>query len=253
MRILILSILLSLTLSAQQIYVCKSVSDDGTPVEARNTWNVKPWGGTFHILLDNEGETIQDDIVYLFIDLYSDSDYEPFDSKVITITGQRDWVAYEYKFIELGEYEIYYMNSKQERIATEKVDIRLEETYQGSRKDFSTRYYDDADFVFCKRVIAGKPYFVKDRVSLSGDGGEVTVYLRNDEPLNTEKFLVDVWKKERSFYEYDQYVESKKYRLEPEWPDAFFTYKFEETGQYKVSVYTENEILIKSGYITVDE
>lgn len=69
--------------------------------------------------------------------------------------------------------------------------------------------------------------------------------------LNSTKLLVDIWKKENSKFDYDKFVESKKFEMDPTWPDVFFRYKFKEPGEYKIAIYNSNEVLIKSGYIRV--
>lgn len=43
----------------------------------------------------------------------------------------------------------------------------------------------------------------------------------------------------------------KKFKMKSEWADVFFRYKFKTPGEYKISIYNGDEVLIKSGYIKV--
>jgi len=92
---------------------------------------------------------------------------------------------------------------------------------------------------------------ITKRASLSENNGEIYIKITNFSPLKTEVILVDIWKKEHRSFEYDEYVESKKYRIDPEWKDTFFKYRFPEPGEYKIVIYNQAEVLIKTGYINV--
>ncbi len=238
---------------SQQLYFCESYTEDGKPIEANYTWPIKPWGKQLYVLFDNEGTEIEDRIIYLFIDKETEGEFEPFDSKALQVRDGSDWLVYNYKFIELGEYRFFVVNSEKDTVATESIIIKLEDELEGSRSTFTTIYYDNSDIVFCERMIAGKPVNEFREKSIKKNNGLVFIYLNNRNQLNTEKLFVDFWRRKESNFEYDEYIESKKYRMDPGWNDVYFRYNFKEPGEYKVSIYNDNEILIKNGYIRITE
>jgi hypothetical protein len=238
---------------SQQLYFCKSYTEDGKPIEANFTWQIKPWGKQLYVLFDNEGSEIDERLLYLFIDKKNDGRFEPFDSKALQVDDDAEWIVYNYKFIELGEYEFFVVNSKKDTVASEKIIIKLEEELEGTRSTFTTLYYDNTDIVFCERMIAGKPVNEFRQTSLKKNDGLVFIYIINRNQLNTERLYVDFWRKKDSRFEYDEYIGSKKYKMQSGWEDVYFRYYFKEPGEYKVSIYNDNEILIKNGYITITE
>lgn len=239
-------------LSAQQIYFTESYTEKGDPIGAKNIWSVKPWGTSIFILLDNEGKPFQGNLVYLFIDKKSDDAFQPYDSKAVNVDHKKNWAAVNQKFTQPGEYEIYFINLSQEIITTEKLTLNYPEDIGKLNRDVNSLYYDNCKLVFCERVLVGdKPFNLKNSISISNYGSNIIVHLNNQKPLKTSKLLVDVWKKKNRSYEYDEFVESKKYQLNPDWNDAYFRYTFAEPGEYKFSIYNEKETLIRAGYFAV--
>lgn len=251
--IILFSIILAANINAQQVYFCKTHTTDGKPIDAQIEWTMKPWGETIEILLDNEGNRINGTYIYLFIDRENDGVYEPFDSKAIKLDYGATWVYYAYKFVELGRYKAYFINSNQDTLGTERLTLKLEESFSTTSKKLSSIYYDRIKLTFCERVIAGRIINKKSFISMSKDGGKVQVYLKSSTPLNTDKLLVDIWKQKENSFDYEQYVESKKYAMSEDWPDVFFRYRFKGPGNYKIAIYNSDEVLIKSGFITVTQ
>lgn len=235
---------------AQEVYFCKTHTQNGKPVDAQIEWTIRPWGETIEILFDNEGKIIKGNHVYLYIDREVNGKYEPFDSKVIEIKRGSTWVSFPFKFVELGKYKVYFLNSKQEILSSENLTLKLEESFSSTSKKISSLFYDRIRLIFCERVIAGKIINEKSYVSMSKNEGQIFVYLIGQTPFNTRKLLVDIWKEKENSYE-EQFVESKKFKMKPEWADVFFRYKFKSPGEYKISIYNGDEVLIKSGFIKV--
>ena len=235
---------------AQTIYVADSATEDNEPINAKNYWEIEPWGKTLHIILDNEGTTIDGNVVYLFIDKYSDGKYQPFDSKSINIQPNTKRVNYDYKFSETGKYKLYYINISQQKLAS--VTVTISEKTRKIKAIKRSNYYDNVSLVFCEKVlVGGTPIGITKRASLSENNGEIYIKISNFSPLKTEVILVDFWRKEYRSFEYDEYIESKKYRVDPEWADTYFKYKFPKAGEYKIVIYNQAEVLIKTGYISV--
>jgi hypothetical protein len=250
--IILLLILFSVTVSAQQVYFVESYTEDGTPIGAANEWEIKPWGSFLYILLDTEDDTLRGNILYLFVDKKEDGEFQPFDSKTINIHYNQKWVVYNYKFTQTGEYDVYFITADQQRFAGERVKIKFEESFTNPSRNVGRSYYDNCKIIFCRKVlVGGKPLGITNSIGLSNNSGQIYVLLNNYRALNTSKILVDIWRKKNRAYEYDEFVESKKFRINPDWPDTFFKYNFTEVGDYKITVYDENEGLIKSGYFTV--
>jgi hypothetical protein len=238
--------------AAQQIYFTSSYTEDGEPIGAKNIWEIKPWGSFVYIFLDNEGERFSNPMLYMFVDkMEPDSSFEPFDSKAINVPYNQRWIAYNYKFTLPGEYEFYFTDKNQNIIAEERVTVQYESTNYSVRTPSSSSYYENCSILFCEKIlVGGDPLGVKTSLSIS-QSNQVYVVLNNYKPLKTGKLLLDVWRKRNRAFDYDDYMFSKKYRLNPEWPDAYFLFTFEEPGDYKLSIYNENEVYIKSGYIKV--
>ena len=250
--LIILFLVTATSIQAQSIYFCKSHTETGDPVDARNVWAIKPWGSLIYILFDNEGEKLETSLNYLFLDRYIDGNFKPFDSKAITVKDDATWFAYNYKFLEPGKYRVYIINQNKEELASETVTIQIESDYLNNRQGTTSLYYDGAKVKFCQRVIAGKVINEFRTVPLQ-KYDSVAVYINNKSPLETSLLMVDVWEKPKGSVDYDKFVESKKYQLNPSWEYVFFYYKFSKPGLYKFNIYNEKEILISAGYIRVLE
>lgn len=251
--IILFAILFVPHIYAQQVYFCKTHTTDGKPIDAQIEWTIKPWGETIEILFDNEGNPINGTYAYLFVDREIDGKYEPFDSKAIKLDYGATWVSYAFKFVELGRYKAYFINSNQDTLGSERLTLKLEESFGSTSKKLNNLYYDRIRLRFCERVIAGRVINEKSFISMSKDGGRVQVYLVSRTPLNTDRLLVDIWKQKENSFEYEQYIESKKFKMDPAWSDVFFRYRFKSPGYYKIAIYNSDEVLIKSGFITVTQ
>jgi len=238
-------------LLGQTLYVAEAITENGEPIGANNYWKIKPWGKSLFIILDNEGKEIDDNIIYLFVDKKNDESYAPFDSKSVNIESRTTWVSYNYKFKESGQYEIYFINTSHQKLASLKVLIEAEE-HSYTEAATTSRYYDNSKIIFCEKVLyGGSTLGVKNKSAFQENSGLIYLKLENYAPLKTSRILVDVWRKKNRAFEYDEFIESKKYQVNPDWPDTFFKYKFKETGQYKFTIYNENEVQITSGYFTI--
>ncbi len=249
---LIILISISTIANGQTIYIADTVTEQNEPINAQNYWEVEAWGKSLYIILDNEIQDIDGNIVYLFIDKYISGEYKPFDSKSINIEENRRRIKYEYKFSETGKYKLYFINISQENISSTIVTITEKVRTQNITK--RSNYYDNVELLFCEKVLVGGiPIGITKRAALRENGGQIYLKLTNFEPLKSEIIIVDFWRKEYHTFDYDEYMESKKYRIDPEWADTYFKYKFPKAGEYKIVIYNQEEVLIKTGYINVLE
>ncbi len=248
--VFLLIILVSVNI-AQTVYVSDTVTESNEPINAKNYWEIDPWGKTLHVILDTENETIDGNVVYLFIDKFAEGKYMTFDSKSVNIKQKTKRIKYDYNFSEVGKYKIYYVNISQQKLASVVITI-TEKSNRQNKVVKRSNYYDNIKLLFCEKVlVGGTPIGITKRASLSENNGEIYIKLTNFSPLQSEIILVDFWRKEHRSFEYDEYVESKKYRIDPEWADTYFKYRFLKAGEYKIVIYNQAEVLISTGYINV--
>ncbi len=249
-QIFIILISMLTIVKGQTVYVAQSVTEQNEPINAHNYWEIEPWGKSLFIILDNENQNLDGNIVYLFIDKYIDGKYQPFDSKSINIQENSRRIKYDYKFSGTGKYKLYFINISQDNIASTIVTISEKVRKQNTTK--RSNYYDSVELIFCEKIlVGGTPIGITKRASLRENGGQIYIKLTNFSPLKSEVILVDFWRKEYRSFEYDEYMESKKFRIDPEWFDTYFKYKFPKAGEYKIVIYNQEEVLIKTGYINV--
>lgn len=249
--ILFTFLLLNSLAFSQKVYFCEGVTEDGNPINKVKTLEITPAGNYLYVLLSNDDRPLKVDLIYLFIDKFMGTQYEPFDSKVIKIEPSDTWVAFNYKFTEPGDYKIYFINTKQKKVAENTFTVTLQKQFVQERSSVTSSYYDFCQFVFCEIVLGGKPVRIKNRAYTSKNQGLMYAYINNGAPLNTNIMIVDIWKKGENSFDYDEFVESKKFKVEPTWPDTYFKYQFKKPGDYKFTVYNQNEVIMCKNYITV--
>lgn len=235
---------------AQELYVCESYTEDGSPVGPKNQLEIKPYGSALYVLLDNEKE-FNDPLLYLFVDKLIDGKFTPFESKTISIKSNDTWAVTSFEFKEEGTYEIYFLNSSQNRLATSKIATYFSEEFTEQTISASSNTFTDGDFVFCELVINGKPVNPFNSLSLSRTAGQAFVYLNNYTPFNLGKLKVQVWKRKENDSSYEELIDTKKFKILPEWDDTFFKYIFTNVGEFKIDVLDSTDSFISSNIITV--
>ena len=234
----------------QSIYVSESLTENDEPVGAKNMWDIDPWGKSLFIVYDNE-EQINDNILYLFIDKLIDGSFQPFDSKVINIEQSTSRFSYDFKFTDTGKFKVYVVNEAQETLSSLQLILRAKTSTESNTLQ-SDNYYDGIGLIFCEKIlVGGTPLGIIKSGSLSKHSGSIYIKLKQYSPLNTEAIHVDLWKIGNNSFDYDQYVESKKYKIDRTWYDTFFKYKFTRSGKYKIVIYNDSDAIIKTGYITI--
>ncbi len=254
LRTFILSLIVSVNLFAQDIFVCKAHTDDGNPIEATNNWKIKPWGSQLYILFKDWKKNMASSSTYLFIDKQKGDDFEPYESAAINLPKNRNWITYRYNFKEVGSYNIYFVDDSDNILASVEIDIDFDNSYTETTAPKTSNYYDKSILTFTDKILyGGRPFNKIKSTSISKNNGQIYIKIENYEPLKSNKLVLDVWKKEGRSFGYDKFVESKKFKIDPNWPDAYFKYSFTSPGNYKISIYNESETLIKSGYFKVTE
>lgn len=249
MKKIFLFILLFVSItSAQSVYFCESYTENGKPIDASVNIKIKPGGQSLYILFDNKSP-INDDMVYLFIDKSRSGKFEPFDSKQIDIREGRSWAVFEYTFKEEGEYKANFVNTKNQMLASGTVNIFYQEDAFKPNETYNTSYYDYSRIVFAQAVIDGKPFNESDTFNISEEGTTVFAYLNTGKALNTSRIKVEVYLDENGDREFDEHIDTKKFRVTPSWRDTFFRYEIEKPGVYKFEIYNDKNMLMASSFL----
>lgn len=236
---------------SQTIYPCKTHTREGEPIDYQLEWNISPRGEYISILFSNDEKPFGEELLYLLIDKKSNDSYIPFDSKVISIDSSSTWAAQNYRLSEPGEFLIYFTDSSQKRLAQQKISVDYRATFSYSSNDITDIYYDNCQMLFCERVIAGQTFKVRNDLYLKNGRATIYIYLNNFKSLRTTRLSVMIWRKEPRDFSFNEFVDSKKYKIDPLWPDTFFKYQFNEPGEYKIAVYNDKDALIKYNFIKV--
>jgi hypothetical protein len=234
----------------QDLYLCESYTEDGTPIGPINRLEIKPYGTAIYVLLDYQKE-FDDPILYLFVDKFTDGKFTAFDSKTISIKEDETWAVTSFEFKEQGTYEVYFLNSKHSRLASNKVEIFFSEEYGGQPFTPTISSYNDSQLIFCELVINGKPINPFNTLSLSRSGGQAFIYYKNYIPFGIEVIKAQFWKRSSTNSNYEELVESKKYKILPEWNDTYIKYHFKNIGEYKIDIFDNNDNFISSNIITI--
>lgn len=243
-------LILGINAYSQEIFLCNSYTEDGTPIGPKNKFEIKPYGSAVYVLIDNEAP-FNDPLVYMFVDKLVDDRYIPFDSKTVEVETNATWAVTSFEFKEAGTYEIYFLNSSQNRLAAIKAEISLADQYSHSFTNPVFRSDTDCEFVFCELVINEKPVNQFSTISLSNFGGQVFIYLNNKIPLGIERIKIQVWKRSKENSNYEELIDTKKFRILPEWKYTFFRYVFTQVGEFKVDIFDSDNNFIASNIITV--
>lgn len=251
---LILCLAFVSNLFSQNIYVCTSYTEKGEPISASPRITIYPQQlNNFYILCGNLKPFDRDETLFLFIDKIEKNSRTAFDSKVITAEKSETWIACSYSFNESGKYEIYLVNNNNKKLASTVITV-----WESTKSDFESAfaksfYYADTQITFCKNVFLGKPVEPFTVRSISADGNSFCVFIEGNKPLNTKLLILQVWRRKSNPVEYSEYITTKKYLVTKDWKYTFFNFKLEKAGDYKFILFNENEILIKSAYITITE
>ncbi|NLT51166.1 MAG: hypothetical protein GXX85_09640 [Ignavibacteria bacterium] len=233
--------------SSQQIYFCYNVTDKGDPVNPIEEITLRQGPEYFHILLKNQKELRE--LVYLYIEIKDGNKYEPLESKVLRNINELNFVKYNYRFINSGEYRITFKTPERRKIAEAKINVKQAAFEKGNEVEVSSTYYEDTQIIICERIIDEKPIDFIKYARLSRNDGFIYVYIKADKPLNTKYILSDIWQKKDNTSEFTEFVSSKKLKTNKEWEYTFFKVKLPQKGEYKITLYNDNKKIINSAYI----
>jgi hypothetical protein len=234
--------------NAQRIILCKAYTNNGEPIDYIYA-STLVLNQSVCILFLAENKIITERNVNLFIDRITGDERQNQLSKVFK-HSKENWIAYVYKFSNEGKFEIYFTDENKNRFSTLTVNVAAQKATKKIEKPTYIQY-PYAEITLCDRIQSGKPVDIKRTVSLQAEGGTVYIYVNNNQPLETEKILINTWRRAKYGLDYDEFVDSKKYQIDRNWSDTFFKYKFTKPGDYRIELYDEKELLIKTTYISV--
>lgn len=232
---------------SQQITLSKSCTDTGTPIDLIYPKSIL-LNQSANIVLNFSD--IAESTIFLYVDRVIGNERENQFNKVFRVAKGKTWIEYNFKFTKTGNFEIYFTDVFRNIITS----INATVTAPALKREMATTPNFNASIQpeFCEKIQRGNPVNIKKTVSLSKDAGTVYLFIRDSKPLNTEKIILNKWRKKNSSVEYDEYVGSHKYQLDREWTDTFFKLKFTKSGEYKIDIYNEKELLMKTTYITIN-
>lgn len=233
---------------SQQIFISKTYTESGEPVDLITNKTITE-NQTVSIIFDNGKRPIQK-FVFLFIDKINNGGKINLYSKMLYADDDKNWTSEDYTFTHEGSYEIYFTDFKRSRLASTVLTVKKVEQKKNSNKS-GHEFLPALKILFTTRIENGKPQNFLSRISLDKSGGEIYIYVINDKPFGTGKLLVNIWRRIKPNTDFDQFIDSKKFEIDEEWNDTYFKYTFPQKGEYKINIFSEKEILIKTAYITV--
>lgn len=234
---------------AQHITVCKAYTEFGTPIDIIYSQNIAV-NQTVCILLNAGNKNISEKTITIFIDLNSNGVKQNQFSRSYQIEKGKNWFASNFKFGKEGVYDIYFTDEKKTRLGFIALIVGSPQQTKNELPVASTKYLN-SEILFCSNVQSNTPVNIFQNVSLKLSGGSIYIFIRNNEPFFTETIRAVITRRNDPASEYNESISSKKYQIERDWTNAYFKNKFDKTGDYKISVFDENELLIKTAYITV--
>lgn len=234
----------------RKLYIAKTYTEFGEPIGAINA-GVAETEKTYSIILSNGGRDFKEHIVFLFIEKHGNKNPLSQFSKLIRTEKGKSFVAFNYSFTDAGKYDIYFTDFARNKLVAQTITVKTPaKNLPGKAVVGESRA--SLNIIFCKRVIGELPIDFVKSVSLNNDGGEVYFFISDEKPLGTNVIIVSAWKKKLNAG-FDQFMSSKKFQVNSDWLNTFFKYRFESPGEYKINIYDENEILLKSAYIAVEK
>ncbi|MEW6195183.1 MAG: hypothetical protein AB1521_08515 [Bacteroidota bacterium] len=247
-----LSIILFFTLTtisfSQQVYISKGYTGTGEPIDLAYNRKVE-FNQSMCIILNNGKTNFPQNFIFLFIDIVTKSGRDNQLSKMIRPEKNSSWLLEKFKFVKEGNYEIYFTDFNRKKIASTSVSVAKKEK---KKVEVLPEIKPELRIIFSRRIQNNNPFNVIDKVSMGRDGGEVYINIINNKPLNTNTLLLNIRRRSKTINDYDEFVDSKKFQINSGWNNTFFKYKFGKTGQYKINLLNEKELLIKTAYISVE-
>ncbi len=235
-----------------RIYFCSDYTQTGDPIGETVVWDTKPAGGSIYILYQNNGLNFNTNVLLIMIEkLDTNKVYKGYTTKSIFPDRKKNWAAYNFKFTEAGEYKVRFIDAKNNELAAGFVTIKIADLKNKKLTDkVVIGYYDGTILTFCEGIDEQNisPIAPSAVFNISTNGGCIYVILECPKILNTDAVFVDIY--EGTYY--DNLVETKNFRVNPNKLKTFFKYTFSKPGNYKLDIYNNNSIKIHTGTLTIN-
>lgn len=233
---------------SQEIIFCKAVNENGDPIGIISNRKVETNNKIF-ILIKNNNKSEQQGM-NLLIEKINNNIKQSIFSSTIKFSNLKNWAAYDYSFNQEGTYSVSLINDKGKNLST--VFLLVEDFKNNFIGINDYEVFPNSRIIFCEKVIGNKPINIIDKISLRFKSGEVFIYFINNRPLNTNIIQVRIWKKKNINAPYEDFVDFKKFKIEPDWYDTYFKYQFQSDGYYRVDIFNDKDLLLKRAYIIVE-
>jgi len=237
--------------NGKQIFISKAYTEHGEPIGLMQNNRVET-GKTYSLILSNGRKDFIEHLVFLYVEKHDGRNSMNQFVKLLRTEKGKTWIAFNYSFSDEGIYDVYFTDFTRKKIASVQLTVKSQ-TKRTIEKSAIGEANPSLNVIFCEQIIGGNPINYRTSISLTKDGGEIYVYISDTKPLGLNKLMINIWKKKENNEEFDEFVDSKKYNVNMDWHDTFFKYQFESTGEYKINVFNENEILLKTAYIAVEK
>jgi hypothetical protein len=244
----IIIFLCSAVILAQRITLCKAYTNHGEPIDLVYSSSLS-LNQSACILFSGENRKLIGKTITLFIDKISGNERENQINKIFKPVKD-NWIALFYKFTKEGKFEIYFTDEYKNRISALTINVGTPKAPKLVEPAFNPKYFT-VDITLSDKIQSGKPVNTIRSISLGTEGGTIFICLNNNQPIGTNKILINTWRKKKYTTDYDEFIDSKKYELDGEWNDTYLRYRFTQPGDYKIYLYDEKELLIKTAYISV--
>lgn len=115
----------------------------------------------------------------------------------------------------------------------------------------STFYFMDSKIEFCTELDSYNACKNPGDVFYIGKNGSyIYVWVSNGTKVfKSDGFKVELYKKRGK--DYDDYVSSKNYDINPEKAKIYFEYSLYDAGEYKIKIYTKEDVWVQDATLTV--
>lgn len=229
--------------SAQGLIFCLDHTKEGAALAPDSLFELDQFGQEIDFLFQNY-TPIEASVLYFFIDKEVGGEYVEFDTKSLVPDSGRAWAALSYRFERSGRYRVLVLDGEKKEVCRGGLKVNVLRDVGGPS------YFQDADVVFCHRVLGGEPDMDLDHLSLgTPKRRDIAVLLKHYRPLRFRRLVMDVWKMGPE----DElvYVETMEFDIQPHWMYTQFEYTFRDRGEYEFKAYTEDEVWVATGRIEV--
>ena len=230
-------------LPAQKVGFCTSVSDSGEPVDAKTSWILKN-GMAVQFLYQDAAALKTSKILFLIDKKSDDGSYAVFDTQSAQPEKTKSWTSVEYHFKQSGEYKISVSDARGKTLAEGNCTVEVQ---QASASASGMDYYAGARVRFCGQLTTeGKPDLYLSSFTVNS-GSPIYICVDHVQPFKTSALTIEIY----SGPGFKDKIVSQKITVKSSDLFASLPYTFPKAGEYKVSVYSSDDVFISSGTVHI--